>query len=141
MIGVTEGLSLDEREIEERFARASGPGGRYVQQGRDGRRTQIGSQRTSSLPEPIKVRLRRLAGQRVTVDGVLVIQAREHRTQARNREAARARLVKMLQEAARRPKSSSPHQTRRPRAREKRLVAKHKRSETKRQRGRGTSDV
>lgn len=138
MIVITEGLSLDEREIEEQFSRATGPGGQNVNKLATAVELRLNVS-ASSLPDPVKERLVRVAGRRMTADGVLVIQSREHRTQHRNREAARARLVALLQLAARRPK------TRRPTkpgalARETRLSAKHHRSEIKRERGRASDD-
>lgn len=132
MIAITEGLSLDERELEEQFSRASGPGGQNVNKLETAVELRL-NLRASSLPDPVKARLARLAGRRMTADGVLVIQAREHRTQHRNREAARARLIALLQQAARRPKSRRPTKPG-ARARETRLAAKHRRSEIKRER-------
>ena len=90
---------------------------------------------SSSLPDAVKARLRALAGKRLTTDDVLVIDSREHRTQAMNREAARARLLALLQQAAVRPRTRTPTKPTRT-AREKRITAKKVRGEVKRARGR-----
>jgi ribosome-associated protein len=134
MIRVTDAIVLDDRELDERFIRASGPGGQNVNKVATAveLRFDIGA---SSLPPDVKVRLVALAGNRVTADGVLLLDSREHRTQARNREAARARLVALLQHAARRPTRRKPTK---PGAasREKRLTAKKRRGAIKASRSR-----
>ena len=135
MIRVTDALSLDDRELEERFVRASGPGGQNVNKVATAveLRFDVGA---SPLPADMKERLIALAGNRMSSGGVLLIDSREHRTQTQNREAARARLVALLQQAARRPKKRRPT---RPRAgaREKRLASKKRRGAIKELRGRG----
>jgi ribosome-associated protein len=132
MIAITEGLSLDERELEEHFSRSSGPGGQNVNKLETAVELRL-NVLASSLPDPVKARLIRLAGRRMSTDGVLVIQSREHRTQHRNREAARARLLALLQQAARRPRTRRPTKPSL-RDRETRLSAKHHRSEIKKER-------
>src|SRR5215813_9355933 len=104
MIHVTDAIQLDDREVDERFVRASGPGGQNVNKVSTAVELRF-DVAASSLPPDVKTRLIALAGHRLTSDGVLLIDSREHRTQAQNRDAARARLVALLQHAARRPKT------------------------------------
>ena len=134
MIQITDTIEIDEREVDERFVRASGPGGQNVNKVATAVELRF-DVAASSLPADMKARLTTLAGSRMTADGVLVLDSREHRTQAQNREAARARLVALLQQAAIRPKKRRPTKPK-PAAREKRLKAKKLRSEVKKGRGR-----
>jgi ribosome-associated protein len=138
MIHVTDSVVLDDREIDERFVRASGPGGQNVNKVATAveLRFDIGA---SSLPPDMKERLLVLGGKRITADGVLIIDSREHRTQAQNREAARARLVALLQKAARRPRTRTATKPR-PGANQKRLRSKKRRAEIKATRGRAGDD-
>src|SRR5262245_29735564 len=129
MIRITNTIAIDESEVDERFVRASGPGGQNVNKVATAveLRFDVGA---SSLPPDVRERLVALAGRRLTADGVLLIDSREHRTQAQNREAALARLVSLIQHAAVRPKR---RRKTRPTAgsRENRLAGKRRRSEVK----------
>ena len=129
MIRITDTIALDEGEVEERFVRASGPGGQNVNKVSSAVELRF-DVANSSLPDEVKARLTALAGSRITADGVLLIDSREHRTQAQNREAARARLVALIQHAARRPKTRRPTKPGRA-AHEKRLESKKRRSDVK----------
>lgn len=137
MISITPTLSLDEGEIEERFVRSSGPGGQNVNKVATAVQLRLDIP-ASSLPDAIKARLIALAGSRVTDEGVLVIDAREHRTQTQNREAARERLAALIRRATHQPKRRRPTRPRKA-AREARLRSKKRRGEIKATRGRKES--
>jgi ribosome-associated protein len=98
-IRINEAISIDEREIEERFIRASGPGGQNVNKLASAVQLRF-DVRGSSLPEEVRERLARLAGRRLTRQGVLVMSALRHRTQERNRADARERLIVLISRAA-----------------------------------------
>jgi len=138
MIRITDAIAIDEAELDERFVRASGPGGQNVNKVATAveLRFDVGA---SSLPADVKDRLIGVAGRRMTAEGVLVIDSREHRTQAQNREAARARLAALVRAAAIKPKrrrKTRPSAA----AREKRLESKKHRSAVKALRSRGHSE-
>src|SRR5215216_5719923 len=131
MIPVTETLAIDESEITESFIRGSGPGGQNVNKVASAVQLRFDVRRSPSLPESVKARLERLAGSRLTQEGVLVITAQRHRTQERNRQDALARLVDLIRRAAVPP---TPRRKTRPTAasRARRLETKKRRSGIKR---------
>ncbi len=127
MIRITDSISIDESELDESFVRSSGPGGQNVNKLSTAVQLRFDVRRSPSLPNDVAIRLMRLAGKRLTRDGVLVIVAQNHRTQERNRADAMERLVALVQEAAVRP---VPRRATRPTraSKEKRLEGKKLRS-------------
>lgn len=102
-IRITAAISLDPSEIEESFVRASGPGGQHVNTTATAVQLRFDVRGSPSLPDDVRRRLERMAGSRLTLDGVLVLHAQGHRSQKRNREEALARLVALIRAAARPP--------------------------------------
>ncbi len=108
MLRVTSDISIDERELEEQFVRSSGPGGQNVNKLETAVQLRFDVRHSPSLPDGVRARLEKLAGSRLTKDGVLVIIAQRHRTQERNRQDARDRLIELVQRAAVVPKRRRP---------------------------------
>lgn len=103
MIRITERIVLEDRELEESFIRASGPGGQNVNKVSSAVQLRFDARRSPSLPNDVSIRLQKMAGSKLTRDGVIVITANRHRSQDQNRDEARERLFEMIREAANPP--------------------------------------
>jgi ribosome-associated protein len=135
MLFVKPGLVIPDTELEERFIHASGPGGQNVNKVASAVQLRFDMRHSQSLPEPVKAALARLAGRRLTGEGVVVITARQHREQERNRAEARARLAELILNAASPPRPRHP--TGVPKgSKRQRLEIKKRRGRVKRDRSR-----
>jgi ribosome-associated protein len=130
LIPITSRLAIDERELEESFIQASGPGGQNVNKVATAVQLKFDARNSPSLPPDVRARLWKLAGKRISQDGVLLVVAREHRTQERNRAEARQKLIDLLKAATVQPrvrKATRPSKA----SKERRLESKTRRSGVK----------
>ena len=135
MIAITDEISLDENELAFSFIRASGPGGQNVNKVSTAVQMRFDARRSPCLPDEVSARLQKLAGSRLTLEGVIVITASRHRSQERNRADAVARLVALIAKAAAPPVKRRPTRpTKASKAR--RLEVKSRRAGVKARRGR-----
>ena len=127
MIPISDAIAIEEREVEESFVRAAGPGGQNVNKVATAVQLRFDVRRSPSLPDAVRARLEKLAGRRLTQDGVLIITAQRYRTQERNRQDALERLVALLRLAAERLRPRPPTKPTAG-ARRRRLEAKSRRA-------------
>jgi ribosome-associated protein len=130
MIRITDSIAIDEGELAEDFVRSSGPGGQNVNKLSTAVQLRFDVRHSPSLPNDVAIRLMRLAGSRLTKDGVIVITAQSHRTQERNRQDARDRLIALIRQAAVVPAKRRPTKPTKA-SREKRLESKKRRGSIK----------
>ncbi len=139
MIQITPTIAISENELHEEFIRASGPGGQNVNKVASAVQLHFNVAQSPSLPADVRQRLLQLAGRRVNSDGILIIEARRHRTQSQNRKDALDRLIALIKQAAQPAKKrikTSPTRA----SVERRLESKRQRSRTKRLRGPAPED-
>lgn len=130
MLRVTPTIAIEERELSFSFVRAGGPGGQHVNKVATAVQLRFDAAASPVLPAPVLARLRRLAGRRMTADGVLVLMARRFRSQERNRAEVVERLVELVRQAARAPRARRPSKPSRA-ADRRRLEAKQHRGSLK----------
>jgi ribosome-associated protein len=133
MIRITDTIFLDESEIQLEFIRASGPGGQNVNKVSSAVQLRFNAAGSSSLSDGVRIRLKQIAGRRMTAEGMLIIKANRFRSQEQNRQDAVHRLVSLIQRAAEKPKHRRPTKPTAASTR-RRLATKRRRSETKHRR-------